>query len=794
MIKKSLFLLSLLLPLSLMAQLGVGSWQAYPTFQNVDQLIETPNKIYCLSAGSLQSYDMDTDESYSYGVNNVLTEIGIKKIYYNPAGKYLLVVYNSAGMDVLYDNGKMISLPDIKDAVLNTTPVINDVAFAPGKIIVATNFGLVIYDDNKMEVAQTGNYGKNVQSVGASDEYIVAISNTESHVWLIKMGERINNNDKFLKSGFSSLNGSAYSITGLKGSTFLIETTQQSQRRPVVYTYDFKLNKFMPDMMLDVVSKGVSPSKNGYYAFGDDKFVAVDADLNIKSVQLPFQLQKQVVAYWDDDSRLWAGDASGIGQYSIAGDQVSVLHDKIKGDNLTCVKVGYLHASPTGKIYISHSGFNECHADDWSSNANVPSYINIIHGGNIIDATPYDDNGKPILTSTFRVLEDPNDPDAFFVGASNNGLYKIKNNKVVCIYDETNSTIQKLYNPRYLMQDISFDGQGNLLTANRSAGPTINIVKADALKKATTAKADWSTWPVAQVGNGDISMSMTACKKSNTVAYSYKWSKGLYFIDTKGTAQTSDDVVRYISSFIDQDGKQLDFSNIREIRAIFEDSAGRLWIGYEQGVFIIPNPADFNNSNFRIQRIKVPRNDGTNYADYLLEGENVLCIAEDGIGHKWIGTQNSGAYLVNENGTEIIEHYNPDNSLLTVNTIYGIACDPASNAVYFGTVDGLFRYNSDSAPGAADYSEVYAYPNPVRPEYTGWITVKGLMDDSLVKIADAAGNVFHQGKSNGGLFIWDGCDSSGNRVKTGVYYVLASQGGNEGTSSSAAVTKILVVN
>jgi hypothetical protein len=103
----------------------------------------------------------------------------------------------------------------------------------------------------------------------------------------------------------------------------------------------------------------------------------------------------------------------------------------------------------------------------------------------------------------------------------------------------------------------------------------------------------------------------------------------------------------------------------------------------------------------------------------------------------------------------------------------------------------LAQYNSSSAPAADDYSDVYAYPNPVRPDYTGWIVVKGLMDNSLVKIADAAGNVFFQGVSEGGMITWDGCDSRGQRVKTGVYYVFASQ--NATGSASGAVTKILVV-
>ncbi len=87
---------------------------------------------------------------------------------------------------------------------------------------------------------------------------------------------------------------------------------------------------------------------------------------------------------------------------------------------------------------------------------------------------------------------------------------------------------------------------------------------------------------------------------------------------------------------------------------------------------------------------------------------------------------------------------------------------------------------------------MYTYPNPVRPDYTGWITVTGLMDNSLVKIADAAGNVFFQGRSEGGMVSWDGCDSAGRRVKSGVYYVFASRSSDG--SSKGAVAKILVIN
>ena len=224
-----------------------------------------------------------------------------------------------------------------------------------------------------------------------------------------------------------------------------------------------------------------------------------------------------------------------------------------------------------------------------------------------------------------------------------------------------------------------------------------------------------------------------------------------------------------------------------------EDKTGKVWIGTDNGIIEITNPGQFvqNAANATVNRIKVPRNDGTNQADYLLSSVRVNDIAVDDMNRKWIATSTSGVYLVSEDGREILANYTTSNSSIPSNVIYSVECDPTSNYIYFGTDAGLVRYSSTGAPAAADYDNVYAYPNPVRPDYTGWITVTGLMENSLVKIADAAGNVFYQGMSEGGMFTWDGCNANGDRVKTGVYFVYASQNEN---GTSGVVTKIMVIN
>ena len=158
-----------------------------------------------------------------------------------------------------------------------------------------------------------------------------------------------------------------------------------------------------------------------------------------------------------------------------------------------------------------------------------------------------------------------------------------------------------------------------------------------------------------------------------------------------------------------------------------------------------------------------------------------------------IQTDYSGVYLVSPNGDKIIRHFDSENSVLPSNRVTAVACDKHDNTVYFGTTEGLFSYKSDSSPAKDNYDEIYAYPNPVRPEYSGDITIAGLMDGSLVKIADTAGNVFYQGRSEGGMVTWNGRNQSGDRVRSGIYFVYVSTGG-DGQNSSGAVTKIMFIN
>lgn len=806
------------------AQGAVGEWNIYSIYDgNITGLVDAKEKVYFVSSRRLYSFDKETDEMYSYTTRNKLSDTNVSLVRYNPEGGYLFIGYANGNIDLLHDNGRIVNLSDILDAELSHDKSINDVDFAGDRIYVATAFGLVVFDARKNQVVESGIYDVPFRYITVAGNNIVAFVPVQSskpaysgQTVVSPISERHNSIEKFHPFTI----GSPVGLEGLGNGSF-ITCLQGSGLYLVELAADGSEIKSRTPLGVVPVQPLTKAADGSVTAVTDSHIVRLDNAGGIASkTAIPAELKGQLLSFHTDLSSLWGGDRDGIANYRLDGSSLTVLRDKAAPQNVSSVnEVGFLTGSADGsRIYVSNIGHTRIRKGIGSDNGpDVVQLTDVIADGKLYDAAVFEASADKADSRKYqtqnrstrmyggpeRIAVDPDNPDRYYIANFIEGVYVVENNEEIAKFNSSNMPTYCYWGsqsePGAVSFDVSFDPEGNLWVGNwifddnkyRTYSPYVMLPKEKLKDPSSVRISDWkqSAHLGRVTGNKDM-VSVFSHRANLIFTLDSDYEGPISVINTgKNFSDTSDDRYYSLSGIRDQDGNTVSPTYWICAR---EDRNGRIWFGSSQGIYEITNPAAVLDPSFTFTRLKVPRNDGTNYADYLLESEQINDIAVDASNRKWVATQNSGVYLVSENGDAILENFNTDNSPLPSNTVTAVYCDPASNVVYVGTPYGLLSYNSTSAPPAQDYSDVYAYPNPVKPDYAGPITIKGLMDNSLVKIADAAGNVFFQTRSDGGMAVWDGRNANGERVRSGVYFVYASQ--NENGSSSGVVTKILVVN
>jgi ligand-binding sensor domain-containing protein len=266
-------------------------------------------------------------------------------------------------------------------------------------------------------------------------------------------------------------------------------------------------------------------------------------------------------------------------------------------------------------------------------------------------------------------------------------------------------------------------------------------------------------------------------------------SDGVLVYDTKGSIKdTTDDVYKIFKIEVSEGEYKSDGDNIN---CIAEDNDGNIWVGTNLGPVIYSVNQDyFAAESPKASRIKVAyKNRNDNSAAYLLERDKINAIAIDGGNRKWIATATSGVYLLSADGTKEIQHFTEKNSPLLSDIVYDVAIDKNTNDVYFATENGLISYKSDAIDATDDFGKVYAYPNPVRPDFNGDITIVNLARNANVKITDVTGNLVFETTANGGIATWNGKTLSGNNINSGVYLIFCVNA----DGSKTYVTKLLYI-
>ena len=418
--------------------------------------------------------------------------------------------------------------------------------------------------------------------------------------------------------------------------------------------------------------------------------------------------------------------------------------------------------------------------------SNTPGSVQILHDG---EWTNYQENlslktGYDYLDNNVLAV-DPRNANHVFVGGRT-GLYEFLDGQLKAYYNKDNSLLQgamykgrELGNNYVLINGLRFDNKGDLWILNSQASRE-NLLRLSADGQMTS----FSKPALMKDGvGGSVLTSMVFDNRNNLWFCNDHWGYPALFC-----YQPTTDKLLSFTRFVNEDGSNLDLVP----HSVMPLSNGDVWVTTTIGPLLLSQSVIDNPETAVFTQVKVPRNDGTNLADYLLSGIDVTCMAIDGGGRKWFGTKANGVYLISADNMTQVKHITSSNSPLLSDNILSIAINNTTGEVFFGTDKGLCSYMSDATTPSDQPSEdkTYAYPNPVKPGYTGPITIVGLSMNADVKIVTTNGVLVAAGISNGGSFIWDGKDKSGKPVASGVYMVeSADEDGNNGVVCKVAIVR-----
>lgn len=384
---------------------------------------------------------------------------------------------------------------------------------------------------------------------------------------------------------------------------------------------------------------------------------------------------------------------------------------------------------------------------------------------------------------------DPRDENHVIAGATT-GIYEFENGNFVKLWNDQNSPIEmfdKKTNLYELIFSVMYDKEGNLWALNSQA-PTQSILE-------YTKDGQWVSHKHSELMK--LKYLFPEPQSLGMMQGLMTDSRGLFWFVNNNYNNPSffayepdnDAIASFVAPYTNEDGTEI--ANLWYVRAIAEDKDNNMWIGTDRGPILLEADQITASSPVYTQ-VKVPRNDGTNYADYLLTGVDINSIYVDNSNRKWFGTTGNGLYIIDSDNITTLAHFTKDNSKLLSNNIVSLAADESTGEVFIGTDKGLCSYTSNFADNSNGMTKdnVWAYPNPVRPGYTGAITITGLTSGATVKIVTSNGALVNEGTASNGEYKWYGIDLDGKQVASGVYMVeVATSEGDKGVVCKIAIVR-----
>jgi hypothetical protein len=746
--------------LDLAGQVPVGSWRDHLSYNRATGIAVNDSRVYCAAGGGIIVFNKKDKSLEKLSKVNGLSDVDVSSIKWSEENKMLIIGYSNGNLDIISGN-KINNLSDILRSAVTGSKRINNIMVIGHQAYLSCSFGVVVVDLVKNEIADTWYFDMDGVRLGINEmayDGTNIYAATTSGLYRAKLeGTNLLDFSHWSRMNFLPAPGALFSsLAWFEGGLYAVQLASDGNFSSYIINGETWQN-FAPAASMPATFRSTG-SRLAYIHAGTSEFYDNANAPSGKIDKYDFGNSAIRDIAIDHDGEIWIADHV-YGLLRNAGGQQQVLTPTGPYSN----RVFSISSYP-GRTYFAAGGFNQLFANLWHNGE-----FSILKNESWIRRLNYD------FRDFAYILENPREPEHLYIVSWGYGLVEYRDGVFHQQYNESNSTLRSIRSGDFIrVGGMAFDNQNNLWVTNIGVPEPVSVMKAN---------GEWEALPYGGIINHDYVGRLIINRLDQ------KWvllprGGGLFVFHNNSDGTKSDQARKF--SITDEDNELI--SN--DVLSVAEDHNGFIWVGTSNGIAVYFNPSRvFSNEDFYARRVVVSGGKDSDLG-YLLDNEAVTSIAIDGANRKWFGTEKSGVFLVSADGTRQLHHFTRQNSPLLSNTVTDISIEPSTGEVFFATTNGVVSFRGDATEGSSGFANVYVFPNPVRENYEGPVTVTGLGKESIVKITDISGNLVYETISTGGQVVWDGRNARGRRVNTGIYLIFITSS----DYSESHVTKLMFIH
>ncbi|MEE1899061.1 T9SS type A sorting domain-containing protein [Flavobacterium rakeshii] len=738
------------------------SWRSYFSYNQVVDIANSPSRVFAAGEVGFFSYNVLTNELATFtSVDGLKTE-NITAICHSSVYGKTLVGNENGLLLVVNDDNSILNVIDIVEetTVAQNKKKINHIYEYEGKAYISCDFGIAVFNLQTLEFGDTYYLGPNgaeiaVKQSAVYNGYIYAATAENGMRRAVYTNPNLNDFSQW--NEFAS--GQYTGVVSFAGNLFATDSMGTVYR---LLNDTFSFFTAMPEAVVDFRSAGgyLIITTPGLIDVYNEQLMLMHTLDSIPIATVTFSCTTVV------NDKIYIGTTNN-GVYTAALNNLSFFSD-ITPDGPLENRIFSLEKS-TNNLWVVYGGYSFYYTPDYK-------------GGGISRFTPEGWEHIPFYTlpeyplSLSDIVVKPGLESPVYIASYQSGLLKLTGGEPEILYDDSNTGNNGLESlvlssaPNYKSIRINgpaFDNNGNLWMTNSAVQKPLKVLRSNG-QWAEYSFEDITTNPESD-NYGRLVIDKNGTKwipsRDNGIV-AFNESLGNKFVVIRGEAgNLPSDYVKCLTI----------------------DNRNQLWVGTVRGLRVVSSVERFVSENELTTNSIIIMEDGL--AQELMFEQVINDIAVDGANNKWIATASSGVFLVSPNGQQTLFHFTKQNSPLPSNSILDIELDPVTGEVFFATEKGMVSYLGSSTAGEDDLNNVYVYPNPVRPEFAGDVTISGLMDRVNLKITDIEGNLVYETTSQGGTVTWDTKAFGKYKVASGVYMIFISS--DDGTQTK--VKKVMII-